>query len=150
MRIVIIILIPLIILTACNTDSATPTATREAFGVTVVAENTPMATEALSSPNAATPVAIIEDCPGAPVIRLIIQERGRVMNDDERTLNLREGPGTSFKVVVAIDPNELFFVLDGPECDGEYAWFRVQYRSQVGWIAEGDKDAYYVEPYLPG
>jgi len=147
MRIVILALTLFLILTACSTNTATPSPTMAIAGVTVVAESPITATEAIVPPSSAP---VIEDCPNAPPIRLIVQERGRVSDEDDRTLNLREGPGTSFAVIFAIEPNELFFVLDGPECDGEYAWFRVQYRNYTGWIAEGDADVYYVEPYLPG
>ena len=47
---------------------------------------------------------------------------------------------------------EIFYALAGPVCDQSYAWFRgqVEYKGIVGWIAEGDNDSYYVEPYPPG
>lgn len=148
MRIVIISIILVLSLAACNTGIASPTATQEALGMTLVPENTATATETISS--SPSPASRIKNCPGAPPIRLIIQERGRVLNDDNRTLNLRDGPGVNAKIITRIEPEQLFFVLSGPECDGAYAWFRVQYGSRTGWIAEGDNDSYYVEPYLPG
>lgn len=147
MRIVIITFILCFILTACNTASATPSATDEGVGVTVVVENTATATIIMPT---STPAAMIENCPDAPPIRLILQERGRVSDEDERKLNLRDGPGLNFEIIYSIEPDEFFFVLDGPTCADEYTWFRVQYGSFTGWIAEGDSEAYYVEPYLPG
>lgn len=89
-------------------------------------------------------------CPNAPRTRLIIQERGRVTDDNDDTLNLREGPGTSFDVIAALNPLDQFTVLAGPACEGRFAWFRVRYRNLTGWIAEGDNELYYVEPYLTG
>lgn len=147
MRLVTISLILLIILTACNSITSSETPTRDIGEIAVVPDSTATETEIIiSSP---TPQIIIADCPNAPPIRLIVQERGQVLHDDNRPLNLRDGPSTNFDVIHAIDPNEIFFVLDGPECDGEYTWFYVQYSNRSGWIAEGDDKAYYVEPYLP-
>jgi uncharacterized protein YgiM (DUF1202 family) len=138
----------IIFLSACNSLSKVETATHAVGGVTIVPENTAKETESAASP---TPtLSRIEDCLNAPPIRLIVQERGRVLANDENSLNLRDGPGVSFAIISKIKPDETFFVLDGPECDGEYAWFRVQYGENSGWIAEGDGEFYYVEPYLPG
>jgi uncharacterized protein YgiM (DUF1202 family) len=148
MRIVTISLILLVILTACNSVTRSETPTSNLSGVTIVPDKTATASEVMTS--SPTARSIIADCPNAPPIRLIVQERGQVLANDDRTLNLRDGAGTSFDVVLAIEPNEIFFVLNGPECDGTYAWFRVQYGTGIGWIAEGDDQAYYVEPYLPG
>jgi hypothetical protein len=39
-------------------------------------------------------------------------------------------------------------VLDGPVCNGNYAWYEVHYGDYTGWLAEGDLTSYYVEPYL--
>jgi hypothetical protein len=89
-------------------------------------------------------------CDGAPEIRLIIQERGRVTDSNNDTLNLRNGPGTTFDILIALNPRDVFTVIDGPSCSGGFAWFRVRYRSTVGWLAEGDAEDYYVDPYLTG
>jgi hypothetical protein len=89
-------------------------------------------------------------CPDAPVTRLILQERGRVLDDDPRALRMRSNPGTENPIVAQIPIGGVFLVLEGPVCGEAYAWYRVRYRGTEGWVAEGDSEQYYVEPYLPG
>lgn len=90
-------------------------------------------------------------CEGAPESFLIIAERGRVTETDgDETLNLRSGPGTDYDILVQIEPLEIFYVIDGVQCNGGYTWFQVDYDGKIGWIAEGDEDQYYAEPYLTG
>jgi uncharacterized protein YgiM (DUF1202 family) len=146
------------ILAACN-SATTPTRTPSRIispptvAVTIAATNED--NQPLATPTASQTVARIQDCPNSPPIQLIIQERARV-TDNNDTLNLRRGPGTNYEVVIRMNPGDIFTVLDGPACAGEYTWFRVRYRragSSIfyeGWIAEGDFESYYAEPYLPG
>lgn len=89
-------------------------------------------------------------CSGAPRPRLIIHERGRVTDEDEDDLRLRNGPGTSNNILTNLKVHNVFLVLEGPVCSEQYLWWRVRYRTYEGWIAEGEEDYYYVEPYLPG
>ena len=90
-------------------------------------------------------------CEGTPASMLIIGERGRVTRtDDDETLNLRSGPGIDYGILVQIEQLETFFVLDGVECSDGYSWFQIDYQGRIGWVAEGDEDQYYVEPYLTG
>lgn len=90
-------------------------------------------------------------CEDTPESFLIVHERGRVTKtDDEETLNLRRGPGTDYNVLIQIEQLETFYVLDGPQCQDGYTWFKVDYKGHVGWIAEGDEDQYYAEPFLMG
>lgn len=84
---------------------------------------------------------------------MIVGERGRVTEtDDGETLNLRSGPGIEYSILEQIEPLQTFFVLDGPQCDndGDYTWFQIDYKGQMGWIAEGDEEQYYAEPFLTG
>ena len=82
---------------------------------------------------------------------LIVGERGRVtLTEDGRWLNLRAGPGTENDVIAQMAPLEDFLVLDGVTCGGPYAWYQVDYRGTVGWIAEGYEGQYFAEPWLPG
>jgi hypothetical protein len=89
-------------------------------------------------------------CPDAPPTRLILHERGRVSDEDERSSFLRTSPGTQNDDVLSLAVGSIFLVLDGPVCEGGYAWFLIRYRRTEGWIAEGEPGLYYVEPYLPG
>ena len=82
---------------------------------------------------------------------LIVGERGRVtLTDDGKWLNMRAGPGTENDVIAQMAPLEDFLVLDGVSCGGPYAWYQVDYRGAVGWIAEGYEGQYFAEPWLPG
>jgi hypothetical protein len=92
------------------------------------------------------------DCPVAPVRRLILNERGRVLPDDPRPLNLRNGAGIGddIRVIRTIAIRTIFYVLEGPVCADGFLWYRVEFTGGNGWIAEGDDTSYYVEPYFPG
>jgi hypothetical protein len=101
-------------------------------------------------PDATPPPATARpNCPAAPPTRLILKQRGRVLPDDPRPINLRAEPGTGSDLITEITIMEVFYVLEGPVCDGDYAWYKIQYGGDEGWIAEGDFSSYYVEPYLP-
>jgi uncharacterized protein YraI len=73
-----------------------------------------------------------------------------VLDDDDRDLRMRAGPGTTYEIVAQIEVNQVFLVLDGPQCAEGYTWFLIRYRGNEGWIAEGSSEGYFVEPYLPG
>jgi len=89
-------------------------------------------------------------CPNAPPTRLIVHERARVATEDPRPVNVRIAPGTENDRIAQIASNEVFFVLEGPICSERYAWYSIDYKGTVGWIAEGDSTSYYVEVYPPG
>jgi hypothetical protein len=72
------------------------------------------------------------------------------MDDDPRPLNLRREPNTASRRLAQIPSLGVFYVLQGPECGEDYAWYFVEYNGLEGWIAEGDQTSYYVEPYPPG
>jgi hypothetical protein len=107
-----------------------------------------------ATPTAGAPVSPTPEpensCPGAPVTRLIVNQRARVLDADERPLNIRSAPGTDSSILSRIPPNEVFYVLAGPQCADGYLWYFVRYRTFEGWIAEGDNTSYFVEPFLTG
>lgn len=93
-------------------------------------------------------------CPNLMPTRLILHERGRVSVNDPNPLNVRQNAGTNHVRIGSIPVGGVFYVLEGFECTTQYTWYRVEYRGAsgalTGWIAEGDKDYYFVEPYPPG
>lgn len=111
-----------------------------------LAQETPVVPFIDEAPPAPLPPA----CPNAQPNRMILYERGRVTTDDPAPLNLRSGPRTSFDILETIPSGGVFFVLEGPRCSDQYAWYRVDYRGQQGWVAEGSAAAYFIELYLPG
>lgn len=90
-------------------------------------------------------------CSGAPVQRLIVQERGMVTENGQE-LNIRPDAGIADdnEPIGKLNPGDVFLVLEGPICANRYAWFRVRSNRFEGWIAEGDTTEYYTVPYLPG
>lgn len=96
------------------------------------------------------PITPTAACLPAPTSRLILRERARVSLSDPRPLNLRSGIGTVSDVITQIPAGTVFYVLEGPECSQNYAWYRVEYNNRTGWIAEGDSTAYFVENFPPG
>lgn len=156
------LLITLYAISACNVLDIPPTPTLTPFPspTRVIASvgrpatatprffstNTPSVSEATAIPPTPTPV-----CGElAPRTRMIVGERGIVLEEDERAVNIREGANTNFDIVGQIEPGEVFYVIEGPVCSERYAWYHIEYGDLDGWIAEGDHTAYFVAPYLPG
>jgi serine/threonine-protein kinase len=91
------------------------------------------------------PTSVI--CPGGRLpTRLVVGDFARVLDDDQRPLNIRSGAGTNFERLGQLLVNDVFLILDGPVCVDGLAWYRIQDNvNREGWIAEGDT-AYFVEP----
>ncbi|HLA45230.1 MAG TPA: hypothetical protein VJZ27_17415, partial [Aggregatilineales bacterium] len=63
-------------------------------------------------------------------------------------LNMRMEPNRTAAVAGIIRPGDLFTVLDGPQCDATFTWWRVDTNQVSGWIAEVDSSnfGYWLEP----
>ena len=142
------------VLSACDRVAPTSSPTSVRTGLTVVpllpSVVVTSSNEATSTVATPFPTQPRLTCSGAPTPRLIIQARGRVTDENNDTLNLRNGPGTSFDIIATLNQLDTFLVLDGLTCANGFAWYRVRYGNFVGWLAEGDAELYYVEPYLTG
>ncbi len=88
-------------------------------------------------------------CPDAPPTRLIRGSGGRVSQVDPRPLNVRAEPGLTGDIITRLEPDMAFTVLEGPVCADSYAWYRMRSGTLTGWIAEGDRSVYYVDPHPP-
>ena len=97
----------------------------------------------LALPHATTSYATPRNCPGAPASQLVI---GRESVTTAGVPNLRDRPGLAGKIYVQIPANVRVMVLDGPFCADQYAWWKVDYQDQTGYIAEGDSTEYYALP----
>jgi hypothetical protein len=91
-------------------------------------------------------------CPGAPPQRVAIGDHARVTFTNGTALNVRQNPGGT---IVAIFPEGTEFdVIGGPQCQSNFSWWRIQGQLEgttfVGWVAEGDFDDYYLEPFANG
>lgn len=123
-----------IIPTATQTNAIVPSPILEAT-------NTPIPTQ-------------IPACTGAPQPQLYRGALGLVLDEDDRALNVRARPGTEFEILTLLPVGQTFRVLDGPICNGAYAWYWVSFGgrgAESGWIAEGDgaTNTYFVAP-IPG
>ena len=133
-------------------SSTTPSPADETPAGTEWATSTPAVSDILITPiviesPAASPTP---SCNEAPSPRLIVGEHGRVSDNDLRPLNVRSGPSTGHRILGRLEVLDVFYVLDGPECGGNYLWYFIDKGDLRGWIAEGDRAQYYVELYLPG
>lgn len=163
MRRIVLIATILFVLAACDTlstpDTATSVVPTDDLNISEIVETNEAATTPLFTATSSvtrTPLAISPRatptlaCEDSPRTRLIIGERGLVSDNDPEPLNVRSGPGTGFTILGILRTDDVFDVLDGPRCGGDYAWFLISKDALRGWIAEGDFGLYYVEPYLPG
>lgn len=138
----------LMALAACTDAPALPPTATVVLRLTPEQRATPTPLPTLAALPTLTPHVF---CEGADESFLIVGERGRVtLNDDGCWLNLRAGPGTENDVIAQLAPLEGFLVLDGVVCAGPYAWYQIDFRGTVGWIAEGFEGQYFAEPWLPG
>ncbi|MBN2469620.1 MAG: DUF3160 domain-containing protein [Anaerolineae bacterium] len=88
-----------------------------------------------------------EACPGAPAPRLEIGRHGVVLPGP--LVNARLEAGIEMELVGMLAAGSVFQVVDGPRCvEGAY-WWQVATMDYWGvWIPEGERDTYYVEPYV--
>ena len=73
---------------------------------------------------------------GYTIPRLKVGMRGHSV----ATVNLRvrQQPGIRSQSVGFLAPRSNFEVLDGPECVGNYVWWKIKNAQVEGWVAEGD------------
>jgi len=67
----------------------------------------------------------------------------------EGVLNLRAAPSPNAEVLQQIPTGVTFRVDGGPSCVEELVWWYVNVNGQLGYIAEGQGDTYFVEPERP-
>jgi hypothetical protein len=87
-------------------------------------------------------------CPGAPPSRLQPFKNGRITFTDGTLTNVRQSPGKSGEIVARKPEGETFSVNGGPFCLDGFAWWNLQFSDNTyGFVAEGDLNAYYLEPW---
>lgn len=144
-------IICIILLSACQSLSRT-TPSPTSAGITIRAQTPNPAATRTSNASVILPTRTIvplQPCEGAVAPHLILQERARVTFNGER-LRLRRGPNTSYEMIANLEPGDTFMVMDGPTCSEGYSWYRVQFGDITGWVAEGDIEQYFAEPFPPG
>ncbi len=83
-------------------------------------------------------------CPGAPAPRLVIGRWANVTPGASN--NLRDQPGKSGNILTQVSGGDSVLVLDGPTCADGFAWWKVSYNDQIGWMAEGSGSSYFTAP----
>ncbi len=87
-------------------------------------------------------------CPDAPVSRLMTQMNGRLAFTDGSPTNVRSWPGLAGNKIASWPEGATFTVLSGPTCADGYAWWDLEFEDgSHGYVAEGDLQAYYLEPW---
>jgi hypothetical protein len=109
----------------------------------------PMAWRVGPSPNpadlvSATPLALVEQCPGFVTSRLLPGGEALVLGSSAN--NVRSAPSITAPRVGSIPGGTIFTVLQGPVCADNYAWWQVNYNGLNGWTAEGQGADYWLEP----
>jgi hypothetical protein len=85
-------------------------------------------------------------CPGFLTTRLTVGGQGRVLTDPPFPNNVRSAADSDAPLIGQIPAGATFNVVEGPVCNDNSAWYRVQYGTLMGWTAEGVEDDYFVEP----
>lgn len=94
-------------------------------------------------------------CLNAPATRLKVGDHGRITFLDGSTTLLRPGPETGEHMLVNLAEGTEFDVVDGPVCypgperSDAYIYWKVMVPSvnKTGWLAEGDLNSYYLQPW---
>jgi SH3-like domain-containing protein len=76
-----------------------------------------------------------------------IGSNARVTINDGVSLRLRNNPGISGQFVAKLSEGTVFKILDGPKCLDGYSWWKIQINDETGWVAEGDNNDYFIEPW---
>ncbi|MGB7338532.1 MAG: SH3 domain-containing protein [Phototrophicaceae bacterium] len=83
----------------------------------------------------------INDCALAPPQRMTIGGNGQVIT---AALNVRSQPDGS--VLLILNNNDVFDVLDGSICNNGLYWWQIDYNGTMGWAAEGNTEEYFMQP----
>lgn len=94
-------------------------------------------------------------CPNAPRTRLNVGDSARITFTDGKTTRLRSAPEAGDNGVDQLPEGIEFEIIGGPVCyprpersDAYVYWeVNVSSRNVTGWLAEGDSDGYYIEPW---
>lgn len=86
-------------------------------------------------------------CSSSALSRLHTGQFGQVAFSDGLPINVRKSPGLSSEVLTAMSEGSKFVVLADPQCLDGFIWWKVDFgNGLIGWVAEGDKDSYFIEP----
>lgn len=91
------------------------------------------------------PQGLNGDCPASPSV-LTVGKTASIAGTD---LNLRPRPGVDNEPLTIIPNFAVVNVIDGPKCEQEVRWFKIEYKDVVGWAAEvGTGGKYHMYPVV--
>lgn len=87
-------------------------------------------------------------CEGAMVSRMKLNLKARVTFTDGTPLRVRKDPGLDGAVINKLAEGTGMTILDGPKCvSNAYWWYMESDKDKItGWVMEGQKNVYYLEP----
>lgn len=86
-------------------------------------------------------------CPNAVKSRVSVGMQARTTIIDGTITRVRSGPSTSNKVTMNLKEGVRFEIIDGPRCSDGFTWWQIRIPNKgTGWVAEGSKSRYYIEP----
>lgn len=91
------------------------------------------------------PSYVYGQCPGFLPSRLAPGGYGRVTPGLSN--NIRAQAGLNALWIGRIPAGAIFYVVSGPVCASNTAWYQINYSGITGWTAEGQSSTYWVEPY---
>jgi hypothetical protein len=83
-------------------------------------------------------------CSGSPATRLSVNRQAAVIYNP--SVRMRSDPGLEAQILQEVGYGTTINITGGPACVSDLLWWQVQIDSTVGWIAEGQAGAYYLEP----
>jgi hypothetical protein len=92
------------------------------------------------------PASAPTSCPGAPLSRLVIGQKARVIVDGRGPSPVFDKPGG--RVITRAQEGAVLKIFDGPRCHVRALFWLVYLPDgTAGWVNEGDHSTYFIEPY---
>jgi hypothetical protein len=94
------------------------------------------------------PAIVRSSCPGAPLQRMIVNERGYVCTQSD-SIRVRVSPARSASTLFQLKPDTYFTVIGGPACSDNWSWWNIRMPDgTTGWVSEGgdEIDQYFICP----
>lgn len=121
---------------ATTTPPSTPTPAEATVSPTLGTAITPTATQAVVG-------RVV--CADAMPTRLVAGAQARTTVGDI-PVNIRREPDTASAILGQVPTGSALTILDGPQCAENMVWWRIDYQTLVGWIAEGRNNIYWLDP----
>ncbi|MCI0616979.1 SH3 domain-containing protein [bacterium] len=117
-------------------------------------KQTPQSNVILARPTDTKPPTTPFICSLAPEIRLQIGNKARITFTSGEKTRLRSAPEGGDNLIATLSEGTELEIIDGPVCyprpgrSDAYVYWKVHVTTNglEGWLAEGDADAYYLEP----